>query len=71
MFRIWLLFSAAWMMGWIIHLLMFGIQGGFKTIGDYLAIPILLFGPPIALLVFGLAAAWAFRGFKADDRPPA
>jgi len=71
MFRIWLLFSAAWMMGWIIHLLMFGIQGGFKTVGDYLAIPILLFGPPIALLVFGLAAAWAFRGFKADDRPPA
>ena len=71
MFRVWLLFSAAWMMGWIIHLLMFGIQGGFKTVGDYLAIPILLFGPPIALLVFGLAAAWAFRGFKADARPPA
>ena len=71
MFRIWLLFSAAWMMGWIIHLLMFGIQGGFKTIGDYLAVPILLLGPPIALLVFGLAAAWAFRGFRADEPPPA
>jgi hypothetical protein len=32
-----------------------------------LSIPVLLFGPPIALFLFGLAAGWAFRGFKPDD----
>jgi len=56
MLRIWLLLSAAWIMGWIIYLLISGIQGEFKAIGDYLVIPVLLFGPPIALLIFGLAA---------------
>lgn len=67
LFRVWLLFSAAWMMGWIIYLVMYGIHGGFKTTDDFLEIPVLLFGPPIALLLFGLAAGWAFRGFKADN----
>jgi len=33
-------------------------------------IPVLLFGPPIALLIFGLAAGWAVRGFKAVNDPP-
>jgi hypothetical protein len=55
------------MMGWIIYLIMFGLQGGFKTTGDFLVIPVLLFGPPIALFLFGLAAGWAIRGFKADN----
>jgi hypothetical protein len=27
---------------------------------------VLLIGPPIALLLFGLVAGWAFRGFKPD-----
>jgi hypothetical protein len=47
-----------------------GLQGGFKTTGDFLVIPVLLFGPPIALLIFGLAAGWAVRGFKAESDPP-
>ena len=67
LFRIWLLLSAAWLMGWIIYLIMYGLQGGLKTTGDFLGIPVLLIGPPIALLLFGVAAGWAFRGFKADD----
>ena len=76
MFRIWLLASTAWIMGWVIHLILYGLQGGFKVVGDVLAIPVLLFGPPIALLIFGFAAAWAFRGFKyekeaTNDRGPA
>jgi hypothetical protein len=29
-----------------------------------------LFGPPIALLIFGLATRWAFSGFKVDEPPP-
>src|SRR5512135_2669305 len=70
LFRVWVLLSAAWLMGWTIHLSMHGLQGGFKTTGDFLVIPVLLFGPPIALLLFGLAAGWAFRGFKAENDPP-
>lgn len=69
LFRIWLLVSGAWMMSWIIYLIMFGIQGGFKTVSDYLVLPVLLCGPPVALLIFGLATRWAFRGFVTDKRP--
>jgi hypothetical protein len=64
--RVWLLLSAAWIMGWIVYLIIYGIQGGFKSPGDLLAIPVLLVGPPIALLLFGLVAGWAFRGFKPE-----
>jgi hypothetical protein len=46
----------------------YGLQGGFKMAGDVLAIPVLLFGPPVALLLFGIAAGWAFRGFRVDER---
>jgi len=67
LFRVWLLFCAAWLMSWIIYLIMYGLHGGFKTTGDLLVIPVLLFGPPIALFLFGLSAAWAIRGFKADN----
>ena len=70
LFRVWLLFCAAWLMGWIIYLIMHGLQGGFKTTGDFLVIPVLLFGPPIALLLFGFAAGWAARGFKTENDPP-
>jgi hypothetical protein len=57
------------MMGWIIYLVMYGLLGGFKTTGDFLLIPVLLFGPPIAMFLFGLAAGWAFRGFGPETRP--
>jgi hypothetical protein len=69
LFRVWLLFCAAWLMGWAIYLTMYGLHGGFKTNRDLLGIPVLLLGPPIAMLLFGLATAWAFRGFKAEKRP--
>lgn len=68
MFRVWLLASAAWLMGWIIYLILYGLRAGFRDTGDVLVIPILLFGPPIALLLFGIAAGWAFRGFNIEDR---
>jgi len=64
--RIWILLSAAWIMGWIVYLILYGIQGGFQNASDLFAIPVLLIGPPIALLLFGLVAGWAFRGFKPD-----
>ncbi len=62
--RVWLLVSAAWIMGWIVYLILYGIQGGFHASAELLAIPVLLIGPPVALLLFGLMAGWAFRGFK-------
>jgi len=64
--RIWLLVSAAWVMGWLVYLIMYGIQGGFQSLSEVLVLPVLLFGPPVALLLFGLLAGWAFRGFKPD-----
>ena len=69
LFRVWLLVSAAWMMAWIIYLVMYGLRGGFRTTGDFFELPVLLFGPPIALLIFGVGAGWAFRGFKAENDP--
>ena len=62
--RVWILLSAAWIMGWIVYLLLYGLQSGFSSSGELFAIPILLVGPPIALLAFGLLAGWAIRGFK-------
>lgn len=67
LFRVWVLLSLAWIMGWIVYLILVGITGRLQTLNDFLAIPVLLLGPPIALLLFGLAAGWAFRGFKPDN----
>ena len=69
LFRIWLLVSAAWILAWTIDLILNGIQGGFKTASDFFEVPVLLFGPPIAVLILAMAAAWAFRGFNFDDSP--
>ena len=66
--RLWLLVSAAWIMGWAIYAILYAMGDGFKTVGDFLSIPVVFFGPPVALLLFGLAAAWAFRGFKMDEQ---
>jgi len=68
LFRVWLLVSMAWILAWVIYLVMYGIGGGFKNISDFLKVPVLLFGPPIALLLFGAVARWAFQGFSSDDR---
>ena len=73
LFRVWAVMSIAWLMGWTIYLIMHGLQGRIQTTGDMLEIPVLLFGPPVALLLFGLAAGWAMRGFKAEaggGKPP-
>jgi len=67
MFRLWLLASAAWIMGWAIYLTLSAMAQALTTPGDFLAIPVVFFGPPIALLLCGLAAAWAIRGFKSEQ----
>src|SRR5262249_24890181 len=66
-FRIWLLLSGGWIMSWVLWLMIYGISRGFRDIHEVCAVPVLLFGPPVALLVFGLVAGWAFRGFKPDE----
>ena len=66
LFRVWILISAGWIMGWMIYLMLEGVQGSFTTRGDFVEIPILLFAPPIALWLFGFAAAWAVRGFETE-----
>jgi hypothetical protein len=53
-------------MGWTIYLIMYTLQGGYAGNKDFVAIPILLLAPPLALLIFGLATGWAFRGFRAE-----
>ena len=63
--RIWILISAGWIMGWTIYLVMYSLQGGYNGNRDFVAIPILLLAPPVALLIFGSATGWAFRGFQA------
>ncbi len=69
MVRLWFLASAAWIMGWIIYFLIDLIRGE-STPREFLVIPIVLFGPPVALMLFGLATRWAFQGFKVDDHFP-
>jgi hypothetical protein len=69
LYRTWLLISAAWILAWTIELILSGIEGKFKTAGDFFEIPVLLFGPPIAVFILAVAAAWAFRGFNSDSTP--
>lgn len=70
LFRVWVVFSAAWIMAWSIYLIIFGLEGGFTTLGQVLALPVLLFGPPVALLLFGNAVRWALKGFEGETKPP-
>jgi hypothetical protein len=67
--RLWVLASAAWIMGWIIY---FAIEliSGESTVGQLVVAPVVLLGPPVALLLFGIATRWAFRGFQVDDSFP-
>ena len=62
--------SVAWIMGWTIFLIMHGLQGGIQTTGDMLEIPVLLFGPPVALLLFGVAAGMGDPRLQGGRRRP-
>jgi hypothetical protein len=65
-FRVWLLLCAAWIMGCIVYLILDAMLGGFQNSGRLLSRLVLLTGPPVALLLFGLVAEWALRGFRPD-----
>ena len=66
LFRMWLLVSAAWVMSWAIYFILSAMAQALKTVGDFLAIPVVFFGPPIALLLCGIAIRWAIRGFRSE-----
>ncbi len=66
-FRLWVLASAAWIMGWVIYFAIELIRGE-STIGQLVVAPVVLLAPPVALLLFGVATRWAFQGFVADDQ---
>lgn len=61
--RLWFVISGAWIVAWLIF---YAIEytGGGLTSRESLAVPIVLFGPPVALLLFAIATRWAFRGFE-------
>jgi len=66
MFRLWILVSSAWVMGWLIYFAIKFMGGEFPT-QHIPVVPVVLFGPPLALLLFGLGAIWAMRGFETDQ----
>jgi hypothetical protein len=65
--RVWLLLAIGWIMSWAHFVILLFLQGRI-TKTDFLVMPVLLFVPPIALLVFGVVARWAFRGFQLAER---
>ncbi len=70
MFRLWILASASWSMGWLIFFAVKFLAGELSA-RQLIAAPVVLIGPPVALLLFGVAARWAFQGFYSDDGPDA
>ena len=66
MFRLWILVSSAWVMGWMIYFAIKFISGEFST-QHIPVVPVVLFGPPLALLLFGIGARWAMQGFETDQ----
>ena len=62
LFRLWLLASLAWILGWALYLLISDLDEGFRQ-GSAIAIPIVLCAPPAAMLVVGLTTKWALQGF--------
>jgi hypothetical protein len=63
--RLWWLMSVAWIMSWALYLLITDLQDGFRR-GSALEIPVVLCGPPCALLIVGVIAKWAVKGFAAS-----
>ena len=61
-FRVWLLASVAWVMSWALYLVISDLDEGFQR-GAALAVPVVLCGPPGALLIVGLLTRWAVNGF--------
>lgn len=66
MFRLWVLASSAWVMGWGIFFAIRFMSGEYSD-QQLPVVPVVLMGPPFALFLFGIGAIWALRGFEVDD----
>ena len=67
LFRLWLLASAAWILAWGVYSILSAIAHEFVRPEDLLA-RVVFFGPPVALLLCGLAGGWAIQGFRPNGR---
>jgi hypothetical protein len=68
--RVWLLLSAAWIMGWVVYLIIYGIRAGFQSSGDLLAIPNQSGGAPLSTHEKG-RTRWLIRRPKSTRQPEA
>ena len=66
-YRLWILASFAWILGWGVYLSIYAIQFG-EGINQLRTLPVLLLAPPSAMLVFGWSCLWALRGFIPTKR---
>ncbi len=66
--RLWLVISAAWILAWGVYSILSAIAHALVTREDLLARAVILFGPPVALLLCALAARWAIQGFRPNER---
>ena len=64
--RIWLLLSAAWIIGWTVNLIVEGIRVEVQP-REFPCDTGSVAWPADCALLFGSAAGWAFRGFKPDS----
>ena len=58
-YRLWLLASTAWILCWGMSLSIYALR--FGQVGNLLTIPVLLLGPPAAMLIFGRASLWTVQ----------
>ena len=65
MFRLWILVSSAWVMGWLIYFAIKFVSGEYSE-HHVPVVPVVLFGPPLALLLLGIGTRWAIQGFEVD-----
>ena len=64
-YRLWVLATIGWVLAWGVYLSIYALRFGEET-SDLPKIPVLLIGPPLALLAFGRVTVWAIRGFVPD-----
>jgi hypothetical protein len=53
-------------MGWLIYFTIKFVSGEISA-QQMPVVPVVLFGPPLALFLSGLGARWAVRGFEIDQ----
>jgi hypothetical protein len=66
LFRLWVLAAAAWVTGWMIYFASQGFADGFLSASNLFDTSIVLFAPPAAFLIFGIAAGSTAHGSNVE-----